>query len=346
MRIETTESDVIVFHDETSKAGVEKLNGHILLFVPIKLKIISPQKTLFENNDPINSMKSLFSKISELRDEYGTDQKFHFKEISGKKWTKYNEAEKKLVEIGVDALRCKNPRIFCQPLHCKIAVIFFPEPIPNNIALYGGDEKKEKRLRFYETLLRMLLKGAVHYLYDKNNKVKIMKLITDGEPYHRKLSNERILNRLIEESLAGGLRNYVEIDKEAEIVHVFSDHKNYQKDSEEYVYANMLQLADMFLGSIIQACLKGIKWQKMSLQIGKEVEDKKSIIAYPIKEMLDKRKRGSNFKYSSHYKSFAISKAYIENEEWKFENIISKEIEIEIDEKYKITLFDFEEGSE
>lgn len=79
----------------------------------------------------------------------------------------------------------------------------------------------------------------------------------------------------------------MEIPLDAEILHLASDHRKYSKDTENYVYANMLQLADMLLGSVIQSCLKGIKWQKFSPDI-----DKKSIIAYPVKEMIDKRKRG------------------------------------------------------
>lgn len=61
-------------------------------------------------------------------------------------------------------------------------------------------------MRFNETILRMLLKGAVHYLYDEDNKVKILKIITDGKPYHRKLSEDRIVWRLIEQSLSGNLK--------------------------------------------------------------------------------------------------------------------------------------------
>lgn len=338
-----TESEVFVFHDETKSSSNQRLSGHILLFVPTRCRISPIQKTLFGGSyDKIDPMTKLFNKMKELRSRYGANYKFHFTDISGKKWKKYNEAEKQLVEIGVDALRSKNPKIFSIPLYCKLAVIFYQSPAPDNLAHYTGD-RNERILRFNETIIRMLLKGAVHYLYDENNKVRISKIITDGMPYHRKLSEDRILWKLIEESLKGNLRGYVDIPQNAEILHLDSNHRNYGKDSQEYIYANMLQLADMLLGSVIQSCFKGIKWRSFSPRIGEKVENKKSIIAYPIKEMLDKRKRGRKFKHSSHYKSFVISRAYTVNGKWQFENITTKEIIIERDTG-NMTLLDFAEA--
>jgi len=331
-----TESDVLVFHDETNRAGEKKLSGHILLFVPEKLRLFYSSSLFGEEEVELNPLKMLFSKIEELRRKFSAFHKFHFSEISGNKWTKIDEAGKQLVIFGVDALRSKGSNIFEKPLRCKIAVIFFPTPTSDILALYGGECRKEKIVRFNETILRMLLKGAVHYLYDEDNKVKILKIITDGKPYHRKLSEDRIVWRLIEQSLSGNLKKYVEIPLDAEILHLASDHRKYSKDTENYVYANMLQLADMLLGSVIQSCLKGIKWQKFSPDI-----DKKSIIAYPVKEMIDKRKRGKNFVHSGHYKSFAISEACIANGEWQFEDIMTKEIVIN-DDLNGMTLFDLE----
>ena len=334
-----TESEVFVFHDETGKAGDEKLKGHILLFVPVKLRIILSNTLWGDKIIELNPLEKLYIEINKLRKRFNVNHKFHFKEISGRKWNKANEAEKQLIIIGVDALRYRGTKIFRNPLCCKIAIIFFPNPNLDSLIFYGGKEKDEKKLRFNETVLRMLLKGAIHYLYTKDHKVKILKILSDGQPYHRKLSEERVLWRLIEEQLVGDLREYVDISPNVEIIHLDSNHRKYGVGSNEYIYANMLQLADMFLGSVIQSCLKGIKWQNISPQIRDKVEDKKSIIAYPVKEMLDKRKRGRNFEYSGHYKSFTISKAYIKDGKWEFENIMSQEIKINMSTG-QITLFD------
>jgi CO dehydrogenase/acetyl-CoA synthase epsilon subunit len=62
--------------------------------------------------------------------------------------------------------------------------------------------------------------------------------------------------------------------------------------------------------------------------MGEIIEDKKGVIAFPVKEMLDKRKRGAGFKNSSHYKAFTISRTYIKNGQWEFENVMTKEIEM------------------
>lgn len=308
------ESEVIVFHDETRKAGEEKLNGHVLFFVPIKA-IVKESGGLFEPQESlIEPLKNLIEEMEKIRTDFRAYHKFHFSKISGKKWGNSNCAEKRVVEIGVNYLR--QSKYFC-----KLGIIFYEHPRPEHIENYGGNDKNEQELRFGETLLRMLLKGTVHYLYDKSHKVKILKIITDGQPHHRKLSEFRILKKLKED-----VREYVEIPEDAELLHLSSNHRDYDKCSEEYVYANMLQLADMLLGCLIHSCLKDANIRNINPRINDNVEDKKGIIAFSVKEMLDKRKRGSGFKNSSHYKAFTISKAYIKNGEWQFENIITKEI--------------------
>jgi len=221
-----------------------------------------------------------------------------------------------------------------------MAVIFFPNPVPSNLEFYGGEDKREKQLRFMETLLRMLLKGAIHYLYSTNHKVRISKIITDGQPYHRRLSEERVLWRLIKQQLIDEVRLYATIRLDSEIIHLPSDHKMFSPESEDYFHANMLQLADMLLGSTVQSCLKGIVWESVNPRTGQKVNDKKSIIAFPVKEMLDKRKRGKNFRHSGHYRSFTISKAYIKDQQWQFENILTQDLKIDACTG-QINLFEF-----
>jgi len=337
-----TESEVIIYHDETGGAGEERLNGHVLLFVPVKVGIEEKRGLFGPSSYQIDSQRELFKQLEGVRGKFQAYYKFHFKGIGGQKWVKYNEAEKQWVKIGVEALRGRYSKgsIFPYPLYCKLGVIFYEAPPLESLKLYRGDTKKEKGLRYHETLLRMLLKGAVHYLYNENHKVKILKIITDGEPSHRKLSEDRILWRLIEEELLGKLRGYVEIKSDTEIVHLPSDHKNHEVGTEEYVHANMLQLADMLLGSVRHVCFKKIKVSCSMPKIGRKVENKKSVISYPVKEMLDKRKRGENFRYSSHYRSFTISKAFIRDSEWKFQRVITREIQL-IPDLSQVTLLKF-----
>ena len=141
MNFYRTKSEVFVFHDETGKAGNEGLKGHVLLFVPVKIWIRQDRALFSEMSTTLCPLQELFSKISELRRDYSTDRKFHFKEISGKNWTKYDEAEKQLILIGVDALRSKRAEMFKSPLMCKMAIMFFFPPNPENLISYGGPQK-------------------------------------------------------------------------------------------------------------------------------------------------------------------------------------------------------------
>ena len=337
-----TYSRVIVYHDETKKIENTNLYGHILLFIPAYLKI-EKYGTLFEDIvEDYRPVIEFYEKVVEIRKKYGANHKFHFNKIprSGK-WTKYNQCEKEFVELGIDALKTKRNSIFTHPLFFKMAIIFYPLSTLN---MYGGD-KKEKRLRYHETLFRMLLKGAIHYLYDEQNHVEILKIISDGKPYHRKLSEDRILWKLIIDDFIGEhpLREYVTISPNCEIIHQSSNHKDFNEDTEEYIHAHMLQLSDMLLGCVIHSCYKGLRIQKSSPSIGQEVKDKRGIIVLPVKDMLDKRKRGRNFKYSSHYKSFSLSLASLRNGSWNFENIMTKTIKIVPDAK-QLTLSNILKG--
>jgi len=167
------------------------------------------------------------------------------------------------------------------------------------------------------------LKGTVHYLYNTNHRVRILKIFTDGQPYHRKLDEFRILERLMD-----NIREYVEIFPDAELIHLSSSHREHDRDSEEYMHANLLQLADMLLGCSICSCLKDTEVSDANPRIHDIIKDKKGILAYPVKEMLDKRKRGKGFRNSSHYRAFTISKAYPKDTGWEFESVMTKEVNI------------------
>jgi hypothetical protein len=325
MKTRTT-SKVIVYHDET---GIHSLKGHVLLFIPHNLTIRQEETLCGTLQSDIECRKSIYSKIMEIRENHGAlKHKFHFTDISGKEWTALNTAEKKIVDLGVDALRIKGAQKFNSPLYCKLAGIYYP--ISSKLKSYYKGNYKEIKLEYDETLLRMLLKGAVHFLYDVHNQVEILKIITDGEPYHRKINEDRVLKRLLHQEKAeiSSLQPYVKLLDNAEIMSQSSDHRKYEFDSEEYINANMLQLADMLLGSVNHSCYEEAVTSSSIPSIGNEVTNKKGIIAYSLKEMLDKEKeRKSGFIYSSHYKSFTLSKAIPQNNgSWGFEKITTKEI--------------------
>jgi len=307
-------SDVILYHDETTVAGHK---GHGLFFVPVKTRVLDTGGLFGTESIEMEPQRLLFEKLRKIRREFSTDHKLHFSKISGSRWTSRNEAEIKSVRIGVGSLRERGTR---SPMFCKLGIIFYESPRQEQIACYGGEVREEKLFRYDETVLRMLLKGAVHYLYDYNHKVRILGMVSDGQPCHRRLDEFRILNRLQYE-----VRDYVDFHRDAEIVHLSSNHRDHAQGSKEYMHANMLQLTDMLLGGVIYACFNDVRASNPYPRTGCKVENKKAIIAYPVRKLLDKRKRGGGFRNSGHYKSFTVSKAFIRNGEWQFDAIETRD---------------------
>lgn len=316
---ESKESKVTIYHDETDCICGKKLRGHVLLFIPMIVKVRRTGGLFSDSQLMYEPFNDIFKEIKEVRERYNiNNHKFHFTDISGRRWSDYNEAERKVIQIGVESLRQqKSPN--CR--FCKLGIIFYMSPKPNDIFFYNGEDKRENKMRFEETLLRMLLKGTVHNLYGEDHKVEILNIITDGQPNHRKLDQSRIVSRLDRQ-----VRNYVRFSSDTELIYISSDHKNYEKDTDNYKNANMLQLTDMLLGSVICSCFKGVGINEQFLKKGDSVINKKEIIALPVQEMLNKQNRKSGFKNSSHYKAFTISEAFVQNNEWKFKNLGSKEV--------------------
>jgi len=319
---------VIVYHDETKDVPERNFKGHILFFVPIRLLVESETPLLGTFQDEYSPQEMFLSELVSCRQKFACDGKLHFAEISGQTWKKYDYAYQRAVVLAVDALRSKSPQIFSRPLGCKVAAIFYPKGADWNI--YGGDSRKEQKLRHDETLLRILLKGACHYLYDSSNPVEVGRIISDGNPAHRTLDEDRVVWRLTYDDFYGKspLRNYVSFSSDCVIVHLPSDHKRYQPDTEEYGHANFLQIADLLLGTIMRACYVGFRSTKTSPNIGEQCI-KRDIIAQPVKEMIEKRKRGDRFRYSGHYKSFAVTQVTFGKDGINFQEVRSAHIQDE-----------------
>lgn len=320
-------SDVYVYHDETTDAGESNLKGHVFFFVPKKV-VVERDETFFSDGVlSASSLERLYEQVKAIREDKDLIRKLHFTEISGNEWGPSAQAQRDILELAVDSLRHKNVKKLNTPHHSKLAIILYKHPKDSSLALYGG-ERKEKLLKYDETLMRFLLKGALHYLYDKDTQVRLLRIVSDGEPNHRKISEERVINRLVEEQILNkGLRDYVKISDDVEIVHQSSQHKDFEQGTKERLNANMLQIADMLLGSVLYHCLnKNLSTSEKLPRYGTKVDDKKGVISYPVRKMINKRKRGSNFKYSGHYKSFSLSEAEIKNNEWQFDSIKANEI--------------------
>jgi hypothetical protein len=318
-----TSSVVFIYHDETKNVNAGKYRGHVFFFVP-QVVNISHNHTLFGVDAQSHSVADLLHrKICELRDSYGlSTKKLHFTDISGKQWGKSDEGHRVMLEILVDALRHKYSQIFEASLSCKLAVIFYPNK--SDVEIYGGTGK-EQYLRHDETVMRMLLKKALHSLYDDYNRVRIDAIYTDGQPMHRPLDDARVIDRLKHDEQYGRkpLREYVDLADTAQLIGIDSDHTKYDLSNSEYKHANFLQLTDLLLGAVIKSCYSSTRRCKNLPRIGTSLtaQDKKAIVAYPIIEMLEKKKRGAGFKNSGHYKSFTLSEVTFENSKPEFKEL-------------------------
>jgi hypothetical protein len=319
---------VVIYHDETKDVPGRNFKGHVLFFVPVKLSVRSETPLLGIAQEEYLPQKMFLTELIHCRQEYACDGKLHFTEISGRTWKKYDYAYHKAITLAVDALRSKSPQIFPRPLNCKVATIIYTKGADWNI--YGGDSRKEQKLRHDETLLRILLKGACHYLYDASNPVEVLRIISDGDSAHRRLDEDRIVWRLTYDGFYGKspLREYVALSPDALITHLPSDHKKHQPDTEDYMHANFLQIADLLLGSIMRACYVGAKSVRTLPKIGEECA-KRDVITQPVKEMLEKKKRGGGFRYSGHYRSFVITQVTFTKDEINFQEVPVAQIQDE-----------------
>jgi len=283
--------ECLVYHDESKRVLDDRVWAHGLLFVPESARV--------------ELLKRLYESINKHNCE---NNSLHFAEISGKKICAQDGSIviRDWVNYGVEALRRKGSTIFRPALNCKLGIIIFNTAVP--LDPYGGNTEGERKLRYFETVLRMLLKGCAHYLYDENNRLRIKGIITDGNSWHRKMNAVRILRPLLTET-----RNFVEIDRQAYIEAVPKDHC--APDCVDRDSAHLLKLIDQLIGCVVQSCFRQLSFGQ-----------KKEIIARPVREMLDKRNRGRNFRASGHYKQFTISYAQLINKQWRFKQIDARAV--------------------
>ena len=333
-----TLNQVIVYHDETKDVPGRNFKGHVLFFVPVKLTVIDQTPLFGASVIEYSPQKMLFEAVEEARRKYQCDGKLHFSQLSGKTWKKYDIAYYETIVAAVDALRHKFQNRFPYPLRCKVAAMFYPKGADWKI--YGEHPRKEQKLRHDETLLRMLLKGAVHYLYDDHNRVEITAIVADGESAHRHFDESRVIWRLFYEDVYGRtpLRDYVRIPSTASITHLPSDHKLYDRNSGEYKHATLLQVADLLLGTIMRSCFVGLTRVTALPQINDKC-NKRDVVSWPVREMLAKTERGYGFKNSGHYRSFALTEVQFSRSGIAFRGVTPREVMIQDEASFQMGLF-------
>jgi len=306
-----TQFEIIAYHDETAQTGPNgNLSGHILYFVPRRIRRCDDSPSLFGPREiEYNPQDLLLAEISRIVTQAGlSHHKFHFTTRSGTKWTKYAEAYRSLIRIGIDSLRHKQPKLLQRPAHCKMAVIFYPSGV--DVSVFGG-EASEQYLRHDETIIRWLLKGALHRLFDEDHEVELVGVVSDGDPHHRSLDEWRILERMQHDSgpRTSKLREYVSVNGAAQIVHLSSDPKNHRK-GRALEHCAMIQMADLLFGAVRRAYFVDISHCSGAPTVGQSLKKwkKKDYLAVPARTMLQKRNRGYGFQHSGHFNTFSVSK--------------------------------------
>jgi len=184
--------------------------------------------------------------------------------------------------------------------------IIYKEYLGIKIGTFAGDlsesfwshipSEEERTRRKYETLLRMGIKGCLHYCFNPeftcHSKIKISRFCTDAKVFGEvPLSNERILGRLESE-----VRDYIEVKDGLKI-------ENIEKSMTKSPEVNFEELTDIVLGSTKYIC--------------DDCEKKESLdkITNPLAVVYQKKERGKDFQNSSHFRSFTIGVCEIDRQE-------------------------------
>lgn len=325
-----------VYYDETELKHVQ-LCGHVLYFVPSEIS------ATYENHLPIRGnyclpikdnycyspSEELLKIIYKIRETEPHNKKFHFKKFTGKYQTKYDRPALLLMAALVDSLRSARFGEFNMPLHCKLAIMYYGNKVRKNY--YGGDTHEQK-IRYDETMLRILLKSALHYFYKDGDDIVITDFIVDGKPNSREMDKHRVVQTLLfeEHHQRTPLRKNIQIDPTLKIKHISSDHKDHLHNTIEYEHANLLQCADLLLGAANYTFYPPANQQENSAKGFQSSKNKKQKLSIPFDNMICKLKRRGGFVNSSHFKSFTVSNISFEQDKIIFKNhsdLIAPEIE-------------------
>jgi len=286
-----------IFHDECKEDGY----WHCFIFIPR------------DTQDKLNSL------LQKPRNNLNYKHPIHFRDIRRKAKTHYVKV--RLVRSWISIL------LYSIQQQKIEAELYFGHKnhIPNYVKIKGDNEKIGARLVIFrekeshkdmyedmsitkkiETTFRMGLKGGTHFLFfDENVKIGNVYIDYEKEGFEKNFNSNNILDRFKRES-----RGNLFFESDSEIIPV--DKKEYKLKDRT---SEFMQLADVTVG--------GFRTQKLKM---KNFEARFQATK-PLKILLEKEVEiKPRMKNSRYYKAFTFSDAWIENEEWMFENIhIEKE---------------------
>lgn len=333
---------VWLYHDETKKAELPtgKRHAHGILVVPETLTLEWPleESPLFgEVKSPsqqLSPREVFLSRVQAIRTGVEYDGELHTSKMTGKQWGKREECGRRVLDLSCDFLRHKGPNGELPYPFFRFGALFFPPNTPYLREFYSGDDP-EKRLKYFETLMRIAVKGVLHYGYTgldhvfASVEVEVHGLVVDGDEHlHRLIDEQRVIERLRPE-----LRPGLSIAPRFEIRAVDSNPSVYAEGSREYGDSELLQVTDLFLGAtrfIADGTYQGLcpsagMVPAMYKKLGSRSE-KMAYVYQPFCSVLRKsaeRRQHSlaSWQNSGHYRSFTASHAEPLGEGWQFSSI-------------------------
>lgn len=275
--VKKLKEEIEIYHDETYDDEGRPF-GHQFLIIPTRsnialAKLLIDVKKNFNGRELTINWKKLRKKSNKNRNLIAENW---LRLLSG---GMYNKPFKYVID--------RKPLTLQDPLGIKMGSIFIESlnSMSDDYWLHVGSSEERTRKK-YETLLRMGIKGCLHYCFNPEYtnylKVKIKKFYTDGEVFGAVVLDEkRILGRMSRE-----LRDYIEIEQNLEISQV-------AKSKIKTPEVNFQELTDLTLGSTRYIC-------------GHNKEEWRDKVTEPLKVIYDKRIRGKGFKNSPHYRSFTL----------------------------------------
>lgn len=286
--------EIEIYHDEI-KDDKNNPAAHGFLCLPVRSKNILIQDLLYRR-----------------KEHKAENYKLNFKNLSGKKFKNKHGCARDWLGCLIRGMANKEYLSFKHFKHfstlgLRYFAIFIPSLDRLSDDYFRWYSKTERIIKKFETLLRIGLKGGLHYLYSPEYQAKVVRFVTDAGAFHRKLDNTRIIKKLEEEK-----KEYIKLADNLQIESLKSGHRD--KLCKDKDAAHLLQLLDLALGSTCFCCMK-------------DDHPIKTKITELTKELLDKRKRGRNFKGSSYYKTYTVSICDIIEEEWDFRPLETKIID-------------------
>lgn len=270
---------------------------------------------------PRSNRDYLLKLLRESRSNTNYHNEVSYKNI--KKGTKLNHETAIIIQswtsIGVVALQQQKLDELSTEFHLGGKEKKYINKLDNLIKCkFAVFKEKDKHKKMYdsmneleriETTFRIGLKGGIHYLFDNNNSITIGNVYIDGDKhyigkYGRTFDINRTLKRLQNE-----VKDYVYFLEDSKLIPQRSDHKKIEKNQRnEDSY--LLQLCDILLG--------GIRFYSFC----RDNKHIKSQISYACKKLLEYDQNNiARMKNSRFYNAFSLSEAWIENGEWKFNQL-------------------------